>query len=174
MFKKAQVAPIPDFHDRYRVTASGGIFSRKKDGTIFRLRPATNHWGYFYVTLEGKKYSLHGIIARAFLGPRPSHLVVNHKDGNKKNNAIDNLEYCTHSENSIHAHKLGLITCPTGDNHWSRRMPERRGTKINIDDAKRIKYELSKTMSWRNMAKMFGVTKTCIGHIIGGKTWKHI
>lgn len=61
-------------------------------------------------TRDGKAKSclVHRVVAEAFLGPCPEGKEVNHKDGDRKNNKIDNLEYLTRSENMLHAVKLGL------------------------------------------------------------------
>lgn len=71
--------------------------------------------GYKYVTLNTKpdnkqlKVYVHKIIALAFI-ENNAYTAINHKDGNKLNNTIENLEFCTVQENTIHAWKHGLIT----------------------------------------------------------------
>jgi hypothetical protein len=55
-----------------------------------------------------KSVGVHQLMMRAFVG-HPNGLVVNHKDGNKLNNTLENLEYVTNSENVLHAHKNGLM-----------------------------------------------------------------
>lgn len=69
--------------------------------------------GYYYVSLidiynKTKKVSVHKIIALAFVKNAP-YKVINHKDGNKLNNEIHNLEFSTIKDNTLHAFKLGLI-----------------------------------------------------------------
>lgn len=70
--------------------------------------------GYYYVTLNRKcdnkqiKVFLHRIIALAFIGNH-EYEVINHIDGNKLNNAISNLEFCTQKHNIRHAFKFGLV-----------------------------------------------------------------
>jgi len=70
--------------------------------------------GYYYVTLNEKvtnrqvKVCMHKIISLAFLGNIP-HEAINHIDGNKLNNDISNLEYCTLKYNTQHAFRTGLI-----------------------------------------------------------------
>lgn len=69
--------------------------------------------GYYSISIyiAGKtqtKY-IHKLVAEAWLGPRPIGQVINHKDGNKTNNAISNLEYCTDAENRKHAKEHGLV-----------------------------------------------------------------
>lgn len=71
--------------------------------------------GYYSVgpTINGKnvKMTVHRLVAEAFIGPCPEGHEVNHKDGDKTNNRVDNLEYVTHQENMVHAHTSGLIDC---------------------------------------------------------------
>ena len=68
--------------------------------------------GYLRVALckdnKQKDYSIHRLVAIAFI-PNPNNKpCVNHKDGNKQNNNVENLEWCTYSENLKHAYKMGL------------------------------------------------------------------
>ena len=79
-------------------------------GRVKTLRGIIHHGsasfnGYRQVKIQGKNYSVHRLVARAFLGPPPSasHTYVNHFDGDKANNAASNLEYVTPSENQRHA-----------------------------------------------------------------------
>ena len=79
-----------------------------EDGRISR---GSRHQGYFRtktVGLRGFKY-VHGLVARAFLGPKPSpkHTQINHKDGDRGNNSVANLEYVTPSENMLHRYSNG-------------------------------------------------------------------
>lgn len=66
--------------------------------------------GYFRCTLckdkKTKRYFVHRLVILTF--KEESNLEVNHIDGNKINNKLDNLEYCTRSENQKHAYKIGL------------------------------------------------------------------
>lgn len=60
---------------------------------------------------RSKTYLVHALVASAFIGKRPKGYDVNHKDGNKLNNYIDNLEYITSAENKYHAVANGFIVC---------------------------------------------------------------
>ena len=94
--------------ERY-VCHSGKAMLRKE-----RIRKPFDNQGYWNLTLHKDKQdyhtTIHQLVAKAFI-PNPDNLpVVNHKDGNKKNNCVDNLEWVTASENSRHAIKIGLIS----------------------------------------------------------------
>jgi hypothetical protein len=75
--------------------------------------------GYYVVNLSNGKKSIqhyvHFLVAQAFIGNRNGRLTINHKDGNKLNNHISNLEYCTYAENNRHAVELGLNTFKVSD-----------------------------------------------------------
>lgn len=64
--------------------------------------------GYLGVKINGKSTRLHKVIAECYLGKRPKGHTVNHKDGNKSNNCVSNLEYISKEDNYIHALKNGL------------------------------------------------------------------
>lgn len=79
----------------------------KKEGKIMKLRERNGN-GYLYVALtknkKQKKYLVHRIIAKTFLKRKESENYINHLDCNKKNNRIDNLEWCTQSHNIKYAY----------------------------------------------------------------------
>jgi DNA-binding CsgD family transcriptional regulator len=64
--------------------------------------------GYQYIKLRGRPYYVHRAVADAFYGPIPVGMVVNHIDGDKQNNRVENLEICTQAENVMHAMMTGL------------------------------------------------------------------
>jgi hypothetical protein len=92
---------IEGFNGRYSVTKEGEIFSHISNKY---LKQRKDHGGYFGVSLYlGKKtYSrtVHSLVALAFLGDRPENLVVDHIDGDRANNSIENLQYITIRENA--------------------------------------------------------------------------
>ena len=91
--------PIPDY-ENYLVDENGNIFS-KNIGRYLKQR--TNEKGYKYVRLSKndvkRKWFIHRCVACAFL-PNPLNLPqINHKDENKQNNCVNNLEWCTNKYN---------------------------------------------------------------------------
>ena len=88
----------------YFASPRGNIYNRH--GGL--MASAVDHCGYRHTILNGKNRNIHRVIAEAFI-PNPNNLpCVNHKDGNKQNNRVDNLEWCTHSENTLHSFRTGL------------------------------------------------------------------
>lgn len=67
-----------------------------------------NENGYIRIFIHGKTFLIHRLVALAFLENRENKEQVNHKDGNKLNNDLSNLEWCTNQENQIHKVKIGL------------------------------------------------------------------
>lgn len=95
-------------HGRFRRATPG---RRTFAGRL--ISPIKMKIGYFMVqpTVNGKnvKFYIHHLVAEAFIGPRPDGLSINHKDGDKTNNQVENLEYVTHKENIQHASRIGLM-----------------------------------------------------------------
>jgi hypothetical protein len=98
-----------------------------------------NGHGYLHLTLykngKFKQFYIHRIVAEAFLSNSKNYLEINHKDGNKQNNCIDNLEWCTSSQNKKHAFKIGLKISKKGrDNDKSIKIKQmdKNNKLINI------------------------------------------
>lgn len=107
----------PSLYDGlFLVSPSGEIFRRR--GDVYKsAKPSITTAGYFSVsaTINGKqkRFLVHRLIAMAYIPNPEQKPYVNHIDGNKKNNHIGNLEWCTSQENSRHAKKIGLINADT-------------------------------------------------------------
>lgn len=104
-----QVKPAKGFEDYYLVSDCGKLFSTK---TFKEIKFQGNGRGYkVYTTKRNRstiRIRLHRVVAETFLDNPEDKPIVNHKDGDKQNNAIHNLEWNTISENTSHAWKLGL------------------------------------------------------------------
>ena len=101
--------PIAFTNGDYLVSDMGRV-KTAKTGRI--LAPAVSEAGYERVGLfkcdREKRYRVHRLVAEVFI-PNPDNLPqVNHKDGNKRNNCVSNLEWVTAKENMVHAHITGL------------------------------------------------------------------
>lgn len=110
---------IEGYEDIYEISSYGNV--RTKEGyyinTLGRRCPrkakerkVSNHeTGYNTIILKNKTYRVHRLVAKAFLPNSDNKPFVNHKDGDKKNNRVENLEWVTEKENSEHAVNTGLF-----------------------------------------------------------------
>lgn len=96
--------------DGYKVSNDGYVYSEKTRRILNRIN---NNKGYYHIclTVDGKmQYQLlHRLIAEAFIPNPEGKPFINHIDGNKKNNKIENLEWVTNQENIRHAFEIGLM-----------------------------------------------------------------
>lgn len=103
---------IKDF-EGYFINEKTEILTKKRNGIEKKLKQGLSGCGYLNVVLmkDGKRIAkkTHRLMAETFLEKPSGKDHVNHKDGNKKNNFIENLEWCNRSENVRHAIKIGLI-----------------------------------------------------------------
>lgn len=108
---------------------------------------------------------VHRVVAEAFLGSCPAGMQVNHKDGNKKNNHPENLEYVSCRENVRHGWANGLYAARAGESHNMARLTE--------DDVRAIR-AIYPARSLTDLAREFGVTVQNVSMIVRRKTWKHV
>lgn len=114
----------------------------------------------------------HTLVAEAFLGPRPDGLVINHKDLNKWNNRVENLEYVTTGENIRHARRLR-----TWDINTDRHIPkgsESPLAKVTEEQVKEMRDLYATGTSNKTLRKMFGISKSQVSKIVNGTSWKHV
>lgn len=112
---------INGYSDRYKVSSTGLVYS-KRSGHLLKIHTKDN--GYNFVMLyDGKRYQtkfIHRLVAEAFIKPHGNADQVNHKDCDKTNNCVENLEWCTPSENIQHYLKKSGATSRKG----SQNVPE--------------------------------------------------
>lgn len=152
-----------DISEKYEASSDGHI-RNKKTGRV--LKEFVGKDGYLRTQFDGKSRTVHRVIANAFLPEDPDRKFINHKDGNKQNNSIDNLERCNRSENMKHAYKHGLKSSIGVKN--SR-------CKLSIDDVSYIKENYKagdKQYGAKAMAEKFGVAHQTICAVACGQNWK--
>lgn len=121
------------------------------------------------LTVNGitKTIQVHRLILESFIPNLENKKEVNHKDGNKKNNKLENLEWVTSSENKIHAIKNNLIKYAFGEKVSK--------AKLNNNTVKEIKkYLKNKSMLQKDIARKFGITEKMVTDINTGRTWSKI
>lgn len=120
------------------------------------------------VTLKGnvKTVKVHRLVATAFLDNTENKPCVNHKDTCKTNNNVDNLEWCTHSENNKHARDNGLVPMLLGSMHG-------RAT-INEDLVHLICKDYVNGLTAAQVIKKYGVTRNQAAKLKHKTTWSHI
>ena len=159
--------PIPNYEELYLASSSGEVkrIKKSKGAKINKiLKPYLNKSnGYYYITLTKncvqKNFYLHKIIIKSFLGE--SNLQVNHIDGNKKNNSINNLEYVTSSQNMYHATRV--LNKRSKENHWN--------SKLKSADILEIKKLKNLGLTQKAIAEKFNVSRITICNILNNKTW---
>ena len=144
--------------DDYEVLSDGRILNKRWNRF---LKPQLNNKGYERVQLCGKFYFVHRLVAEKYI-PNPDNLPqVNHIDGNKTNNNVNNLEWVSNQQNRDHAVKNGLHfqgeKCP-----WA---------KLTQEDVNYIRNH--REIHQKDLAKMFNVARTTISGIQNNYKWKN-
>jgi len=164
---------IPNYEGLYYATTDGKIFShgkilkfgRNERTTTGREKIQSNRTdGYLRVVLShgriNKGFLVHRLIAMTFLPNPEKKPMVNHKDGNKKNNHVSNLEWCTRKENELHAKENGLK--PKGEKNG--------GSKISDDDAELIRSSYIKRVNTKDLCAKFNLSRPQIQRIANNKS----
>jgi hypothetical protein len=135
------------------------------DGTVIGesgrvLKHSISGNGYLTVCVSGRNACVHRVLAECFIPNPDNKPCVNHIDGNKLNNSLDNLEWATYSENNQHAYNIGLKTAAPshGESHGM--------CKLTNEDVYVIRYLYSKGESQKDIAILFGASRRYINDLV--------
>lgn len=142
----------------YEITKSGEVINKNTNRV---LKPQLNGKGYYRVCIGGQLKFVHRLVAQKYV-PNPNNKPqVNHKDGNKLNNCVDNLEWVDNKENIKHAVENGL--------HLSgEKCPYSKLNKQQVDFIRNHK-EISSV----ELAELFNVARSTISSVKNYKSWKN-
>ena len=141
----------------YEITRNGEIFNRHNGRQV---KPQPNGKGYLRFLLNGKLVFVHRIVAQLYVPNPDNKSQVNHKDGNKKNNCADNLEWVDNQQNRDHAISKGLHI-------HGEKCPWAKLTKKQVEFI-RNHPEINNT----EFAELFGVSRLTVSDARRGITWK--
>lgn len=150
-----------------RLTNCNNFFREEQEKILKQSISKKRKVKYISLNKKGKlkTFAVHRIIAKTFIKNPLQYGEINHKDGNPSNNNINNLEWCSRSQNMIHARDNGLHRVCLGEkNHLS---------KLKENDVLKIK-SLKGTISGVKIAKQFNVHKDTIYAIWNNKSWKQL
>lgn len=165
---------IPGYEGLYQVSNTGLVRTlRATHGRpVNHVMSPGKSRGYLAIglTLNGidKRFSIHRLVMLAFRGERPDGMVTNHKNGIKDDNRLENLEYVTHQQNTLHM--INVL------NTYHRTFGAAVGSAKLDDDKVREIRRLFATggVTHVSLAVTYQVSRTLIGQIIRRKIWKHI
>lgn len=154
--------------DRYVKHNYGDLSRRIQKGITIKL--TINSDKYYCVTLgkngKHKTFTVHRLVAIAFLENTLNNNIINHKDGIKTNNHYTNLEWCTTQQNTQHATENNLI--PFGENHGMSKLTDMQVLEI------REKYKPKGVYSSYRLAVEYNVSRVLINQVVRRKIWKRV
>lgn len=162
-----ELVPVKGYEEYYSATRDCKIFSHRTNMWIKFHIMRTGYYG-FSTRFGGRKskavfFRVHRLIALTFV-PNPLKLPqINHIDGNKLNNNVTNLEWCTPKQNSQHAVKMGLIKHSCGVHNPN--------SKLSIEDIKAIR-ENSQNLTIRELGLKYKVHHSTIQRCTKNKRYK--
>ena len=169
---KERWAAVPGYEDCYEVSSTGrvrrvGSGRGSIDGRLLTL--GKHRGGYRTASLwhgnEAKSFLVHRLVMMAFSGPCPEGREVNHRNGDKADNRLENLEYVTRQENIDHAVETGLIANKGEGNSQS---------KLSAGDVQRIRgeYRPGGGPGYKALARRYGVTWGAVRNIVKRRNWE--
>ena len=180
----------------YRITRNGNVYSQSKykipivtKGMEFtgefkliikperKLTYVLNNRGYYSVSIRKATHMVHRLVALAYIDNPENKPFVNHKDGNKLNNNVENLEWCTCAENNAHARATGLHVQAKGHKMKYKSAESKaiaisnlkRHNKITPEQVRYIRNNYiprHKEFGTRALGRKFDVSSTAISLII--------
>lgn len=169
----------PDYPG-YKFSPEGNVLSLKYKKPRL-LKFGHQNSGYLQVNIANKQgvFSsrlVHRLISEIFINKKNKNAsAVNHKDGNKKNNNISNLEWCTYSENMLHAVNVLKRDYTTVAEAGRKRVGEKHHrTKIKDGDVAEMFNMKARGYTLKDIGERYGMHGGSVGSIIRRKRWPHI
>ena len=177
---------VIDYEGYYQVSNLGRVRSvdrevyyrggrvKKIKGNIMKLGLSKNGYPQLTIYKKGKQKScrVHRLVANAFIPNDEDKPMVNHINGIKTDNRLENLEWCTAKENSNHAYEIGLI------NEDTQNPPKGEECHLSVLTEKEAKeiYELAHNskMTMREIGEIYNITLSGVSGIKQKRIWKHI
>ena len=144
-----------------------GRVRRRETKRVFTVHQTSKGYNVIGFSYQGKKFTklVHRLVTEAWLGMCPSGYTVNHKDGNKSNNQIDNLEYLTLGDNDKHAYRIGLKSAQGEQNGRA---------KLTEEDVRQIRQTYYNGAHYKEIADKFQIhPRHCLA-IIRKVFWRHV
>lgn len=159
---------IKGFETLYKISDHGNVYSIRNNKELVKSN-TKGYWKVKLCDLNHKVHTLkvHRLVAIAFIENPENKPLVNHIDGNKRNNHISNLEWADNKENITHAAKNGLLADVKGKNNGM--------AILNEEHIKEIRgFHEQKIFNTVQLAKKYQVSRSAISLIVNRKTWSHI
>lgn len=160
--------PVPGFEGRYEVSDDGRVRSFHRGWEGRPLAAYVDGWGYLRLHLfdgDGscRQYSVHELVALAFIGPRPGGRILRHLDGDPQHNVPSNLAYGTPAENAADTVRMGRTL----------RGADRPTAKLSEADVHQIRrmYRPGGPATMAMIAEIFGLTRAGVRAVLLGRTW---
>ena len=171
LIQLGDLTKVIPFASKYAVSEDGVVYSKakSKDGSYKLMVGVLDTSTYYRMNIrldDGtvKKFLVHRLVAITHL-PNPNNLPeVNHKDGNKLNNKVSNLEWVTRNQNIQHSFDTGLNTS----------VGERNGRHEITEDTVRLIKTLLVRQSIKEVSVITNVKYNIVSKISRGATWKHV
>lgn len=164
MYRKVKLN-IPNLYHEFSIDTLG-VVRNETEGTVLKGTKITKINRYVKIHLD-KFYPLHRLVAEHFI-PNPLNLPqVNHKNGDRYDNRVENLEWCTAQDNILHAYRTKLKTNAGEKNPIA---------KLTEEDVKKIWALRHTKMTAKAIRDHLGlnVSVACVKVVRSGKAWKHI
>lgn len=160
---EAKIIPGYEF---YYIDVQGNVYSTKQN-RLKQMTPCVHQSGYMVVTLDNKVQKVHRLLATTFLNLDPtSCLVVNHKDFNKLNNDLNNLEIITHQQNAVHARLGGRFVKKFGE--------ENPMSKLDNNTVLMLRRMAILGLHDKEIGNILNIRPASVGRIRMRRRWAHI
>lgn len=149
-------------NNNYYISSYGRVYS-KLSKKILKTGQDCNGYCRFSIRINGKKKTIkvHRLVAKYFIKNIDNKKEINHIDGNKSNNNVNNLEWCTREENEQHKRKI-LKKC-VGEKHGRAKLTKEQAIYIKQSNETQVA-----------LAKKFNVSRYAIQAIKYNETWREI